>query len=229
MKKDPRYFMNIALKLALKARNKTSPNPVVGAVVVKKGKIVGTGFHQKAGFAHAEVVAINNAGQLARGGSLYVTLEPCTHFGRTPPCVDRIIKSGISEVFVGMVDPNPLNNGRGIEILKKAGIKVSVGFLEEELRQANQVFIKYITRKVPYITVKVGQSLDGKIATAVGDSKWITSDRSRVFAHRMRSEYDAIIVGVNTVLRDNPSLNAWFSKKHLIKVVVDSQPFHHVG
>ncbi len=223
MKKDPRYFMNIALKLALKARNKTSPNPVVGAVVVKKGKIVGTGFHQKAGFAHAEVVAINNAGQLARGGSLYVTLEPCTHFGRTPPCVDRIIKSGISEVFVGMVDPNPLNNGRGIEILKKAGIKVSVGFLEEELRQANQVFIKYITRKVPYITVKVGQSLDGKIATAVGDSKWITSDRSRVFAHRMRSEYDAIIVGVNTVLRDNPSLNAWFSKKHLIKVVVDSQ------
>jgi diaminohydroxyphosphoribosylaminopyrimidine deaminase/5-amino-6-(5-phosphoribosylamino)uracil reductase len=137
--------------------------------------------------------------------------------------VDRIIKSGIKEAIIGMIDPNPLNNGKGLSILKQNKIKVRVGFLEEELRKINETFIKYITRRMPFITVKVAQSLDGKIATYTGDSKWITSDRSRGYAHRLRQDYDAVMVGVNTVLRDNPKLDAWFSKRQPIKIVVDSQ------
>lgn len=215
-------YMNLALALALKAKGKTSPNPLVGALVVKDGKIVGRGYHQKAGLAHAEVIALEEAGLQAKGARLYVTLEPCAHFGRTPPCVNRIIKSGIKEVIVGMVDPNPLTNGRGIAMLRKHKISVEVGFLEEQLKKANEVFIKYITKKIPFITVKVAESLDGKIATRTGDSKWITSDKSRIYAHRIRKNYDAIMVGVNTVRRDNPKLEAWFSRKPLVKIVVDS-------
>ena len=174
--------MNLAIKLALKGQGKTSPNPLVGAIVVKKGKIIGRGFHEKAGFAHAEVVALDEAGDKAEGATLYVTLEPCSHFGRTPPCVARIIKSGVKEVIVGTIDPNPLNNGKGIDILKQNKIKVEVGFLEDKLKRMNEAFIKYITKKIPFITVKVAQSLDGRIATRTGDSKWITSDKSRGFA-----------------------------------------------
>ncbi|MGE5197072.1 MAG: bifunctional diaminohydroxyphosphoribosylaminopyrimidine deaminase/5-amino-6-(5-phosphoribosylamino)uracil reductase RibD [Deltaproteobacteria bacterium] len=222
MNKHERY-MGIALKLALKAKFRTSPNPMVGALVVKNGRIVGRGYHKKAGLAHAEVVALEQAGPKAQGATLYVTLEPCTHFGKTAPCVHKVIASGVREVIVGMVDPNPKNNGRGIEILRKNKIRVKVGFLEDKLRRINEVFIKYITRGMPFITVKVGQSLDGKIATRTGDSKWITSDRSRGYAHRLRAEYDAIMVGVNTILRDNPKLSAWFSKKRLYKIVVDTQ------
>jgi len=196
---------------------------MVGALVVKDGRIVGRGYHEKAGLAHAEVIALDDAGQKAKGADLYVTLEPCAHFGRTPPCVDKIIKSGIKKVIVGMVDPNPVNNGKGIKILKAHKIKVEAGLLEDKLRKINEPFIKYITRKIPFVTVKVGQSLDGKIATRTGDSKWITSDRSRALAHRLRSGYDAIMVGVNTILRDDPRLDAWFSKKQPIKIVVDSQ------
>jgi diaminohydroxyphosphoribosylaminopyrimidine deaminase/5-amino-6-(5-phosphoribosylamino)uracil reductase len=216
-------YMNLALKLALKAKGKTSPNPLVGALVVKGGRIIGRGYHKKAGLPHAEMLALDEAGNHAKAATLYVTLEPCTHFGRTAPCVDRIIKSGIKEVIVGMIDPNPLNNGKGIQILKRHKIKVQAGVLEDRLRKINEVFIKYITKKMPFVTVKVGQSLDGRIAAKTGDSKWITSDRSRAYAHRLRSDYDAIMVGVNTILRDNPKLDAWFSKKKLIKVVVDSQ------
>lgn len=223
MKRSHEYFMNLALELALKARGMTSPNPMVGALVVKANRIVGRGFHKKAGAAHAEAMALDDAGIKARGASLYVTLEPCAHFGRTPPCVDKIIKSGISRVIVGMVDPNPLNNGKGIQILRQQKIKVEVGLLEEKLKSLNQAFIKYITRKIPFITVKAGQSLDGKIATSLGDSKWITSDKSRGYAHRMRAGFDAVMVGVNTVLRDNPRLDAWFSRKQPVKIVVDSQ------
>jgi diaminohydroxyphosphoribosylaminopyrimidine deaminase/5-amino-6-(5-phosphoribosylamino)uracil reductase len=189
---------------------------------VKNGRIIGKGYHEKAGFAHAEIVALDEAGTKARGAILYVTLEPCAHFGKTPPCVDRIIRSGIKEVIIGMVDPNPLNNGKGIKILRQNKIKVKVGFLERELKKANEAFIKYITKGVPFVTVKVAQSLDGKIATRRGDSKWITSDKSRGFAHRLRKDYDAVMVGVNTVLRDNPKLDAWFSKKQPVKIVVDS-------
>jgi diaminohydroxyphosphoribosylaminopyrimidine deaminase/5-amino-6-(5-phosphoribosylamino)uracil reductase len=223
MKKDHSYFMNLAMKLALKAKGNTSPNPMVGALIVKDGRIISSGYHEKAGMRHAEIIALEEAGKNAKGSRLYVTLEPCTHFGRTPPCVDRIIKSGIKEVIVGMIDPNPLNNGRGINILKQHKIKVKVGIFEERLKKINEPFIKYITKRIPFVTVKVAESLDGKIATKLGDSKWITSDRSRVFAHRLRQDYDAIMVGVNTVLRDNPKLDAWFSKKQLIKIVVDSQ------
>ncbi|MFA5093044.1 MAG: bifunctional diaminohydroxyphosphoribosylaminopyrimidine deaminase/5-amino-6-(5-phosphoribosylamino)uracil reductase RibD [Candidatus Omnitrophota bacterium] len=216
------YYMELALKLALKAKGKTSPNPLVGALVVKAGKIVGRGFHAKAGLAHAEIVALDEAANKAKGATLYVTLEPCAHTGRTGPCVDRIIASGIKEVVIGMIDPNPLNNGKGTLILKQNNIKVRAGFLEDKLKKINESFIKYITTRLPFITVKVGQSLDGRIATRTGDSKWITSDKSRGFAHKMREDYDAIMVGVNTVLRDNPRLNTWFSQKKLIKIIVDS-------
>lgn len=200
------YFMQKALSLALKAKGRTFPNPLVGALVVKSGKIIGKGYHRKAGLAHAEVEAIEDAGKKARGASLYVTLEPCTHYGRTPPCVDKILESGIKKVFIGITDPNPLNNGKGIKLLQEHGIEVSAGFLEDNLRKINQPFIKYITKKMPYVSVKVGQSLDGKIATRAGDSRWITSDKTREFSHRLRNEYDAIMVGVNTVIRDNPIL-----------------------
>ncbi len=216
------YYMGLALKLALKAKGKTAPNPLVGALVVKAGKIIGRGFHAKAGFAHAEIVALDAAGKKAVGATLYVTLEPCAHTGRTPPCINRIIGSGIKEVVVGMIDPNPLNNGKGVTLLKQGNIKVKVGVLQERLKEINESFIKYITTRIPLITVKVAESLDGRIATRTGDSKWITSDKSRAFAHRIRKDYDAIMVGVNTVLRDNPSLNAWFSEKKLIKIIVDS-------
>lgn len=215
-------YMNLALGLALKAKGKTSPNPLVGALVVKNGEIIGRGYHKKCGLPHAEVIALEEAGALAKGARLYVTLEPCAHFGRTPPCVNRIIKSGVKEVVIGMVDPNPLNNGRGIAILKEHKIEVKLGFLENKLRKINEVFIKYITKKMPFVTVKVAQSLDGRIATRTGDSKWITSDKSRILAHRIRKNYDALMVGVNTVRRDNPKLEAWFSKKRITKIIVDS-------
>ena len=216
------HYMEMALKLSLKAKGKTSPNPLVGAIVVKAGKIIGRGFHAQAGLAHAEIIALDEAAKLAKGATLYVTLEPCAHTGRTPPCINRIIGSGIKEVVVGMIDPNPLNNGKGIMLLKQSNIKVRVGVLAERLKKINESFIKYVTSRIPFITVKVAESLDGRIATRTGDSKWITSDKSRAFAHRMRKDYDAIMVGVNTVLRDNPSLNAWFSQKKLIKIIVDS-------
>lgn len=223
MRESHEYYMGLAMKLALKGKGLTSPNPLVGSVVVKKGIIIGKGFHARAGLAHAEVVALDEAGEAAEGATLYVTLEPCVHFGRTPPCVARIIKSGVKEVIIGMIDPNPLNNGKGIEILKQNKIRVRVGFLEDRLKRMNEAFIKYITRKIPFITVKVAESLDGRIATRTGDSKWITSDRSRGFSHRLRADFDAVIVGVNTVLRDNPKLDAWFSKRQPVKIVVDSQ------
>ncbi|MFA5411133.1 MAG: bifunctional diaminohydroxyphosphoribosylaminopyrimidine deaminase/5-amino-6-(5-phosphoribosylamino)uracil reductase RibD [Candidatus Omnitrophota bacterium] len=221
--KSHEYFINLAMKLALKAKGRTSPNPLVGALVVKNNRIISRGYHKKAGTAHAEIAALDRAGSRAKGATLYVTLEPCVHFGKTAPCVDRIIKSGIKEVIVGTIDPNPLNNGRGIKILKKHRIKVKVGFLEEKLKRMNEVFIKCITKKMPFVTVKVGQSLDGRIASRTGDSKWITSDKARSYVHRLRQDYDAIMVGVNTVLRDNPKLDAWFSRKQPVKIVVDSQ------
>ncbi|MDD5281150.1 MAG: bifunctional diaminohydroxyphosphoribosylaminopyrimidine deaminase/5-amino-6-(5-phosphoribosylamino)uracil reductase RibD [Candidatus Omnitrophica bacterium] len=222
IKKTDEYYMGLALKLALKAKGKTSPNPLVGALVVKSGKIIGKGFHAKAGLAHAEIIALDEAGRKAKGAVLYVTLEPCAHTGRTPSCVNRIIQSGIKEVVVGMIDPNPLNNGKGILLLKQSNIKVRSGVLGEQLRRINEGFVKYISAGLPFITVKVAESLDGRIATFTGDSKWITSDKSRVFAHKIRRDYDAIMVGVNTVLRDNPRLNAVPSQKQLVKIIIDS-------
>ncbi|MCK9594614.1 MAG: bifunctional diaminohydroxyphosphoribosylaminopyrimidine deaminase/5-amino-6-(5-phosphoribosylamino)uracil reductase RibD [Candidatus Omnitrophica bacterium] len=215
--------MKMALGLALKAKGRTSPNPLVGALVVKNNKVVGGGYHEKAGLSHAELVALNEAGPAARGATLYVTLEPCAHYGRTPPCGDEIIRSGIKHAVVAMVDPNPLVNGKGIAILKQNNIKVELGILGEEAERINEVYIKSITKKLPFVTVKVAESLDGKIATRNGDSKWITCDKSRSYAHKIRQDYDAIMVGVNTVLRDDPKLDTWFSKRRPVKVVVDSQ------
>jgi diaminohydroxyphosphoribosylaminopyrimidine deaminase/5-amino-6-(5-phosphoribosylamino)uracil reductase len=222
MKKDQAYYMKLALRLALRARGQTSPNPLVGALVVRNGRIVGRGYHRKAGLAHAEVIALDEAGPLAEGATLYTTLEPCTHFGRTPPCVHRIVSSGIKKVVIGSIDPNPLNNGKGVNLLEEHGIKVEVGVLGDELNRLNEAFIKYISRKIPFVCVKVAQSLDGRIATSSGDSKWITSDKSRGLAHRLRGRYDAIMVGVNTLLRDDPKLDAWFSRRQPVKIIVDS-------
>ena len=221
IKKTDEYYMGLALRLALKAKGKTSPNPLVGAVVVKDKRIIGNGYHAKAGLAHAEIIALDEAGKKAKGATLYVTLEPCAHTGRTPPCINRIIQSGIKEVVIGMIDPNPLNNGKGVLLLRQNNIKVKLGILSEQIKKINNVYIKYITTGIPFVTVKVAESLDGRIATFTGDSKWITSDKSRIFAHKIRKDYDAIMVGVNTVLRDNPRLNAVAAQKQLIKIIID--------
>lgn len=213
------YFMRRAIHLALKSKN-PRPNPYVGALVVKNNKVISSGFHKKAGSPHAEVIALDKAGARAQGASLYVTLEPCCHFGRTPPCTDKIIESGIKEVIVGMTDPNPVNNGKGIKLLRAAGIKVKAGILEKEARKINPVFIKYISQKMPYICVKAGQSLDGKIATRNFDSRWVTGRAARDFSRKLRGEFDAIMMGVNTVIKDDPRLSGTAKN---IKIIVDTR------
>ena len=215
-------YMQRALHLALKAKGKTSPNPLVGALIVKGTKIIAEGWHKRCGADHAEIVALKQAGSHAKGVRLFVTLEPCFHFGRTPPCVDQIIKSGIKEVIIGMRDPNPLTDGRSIAKLKRAGIKTKVHVLEKELKQMNEVFSKYIKTNMPFVAIKCAQSLDGKIATSLGDSKWITSSKTRQSARRIRDEFDAICVGIQTVLKDNPRLNGLKKSKTLKKIILDS-------
>lgn len=222
MESTDTVYMKKALELALKAKGQTSPNPLVGAIVVRDGKIIGEGWHQYCGKEHAEAIALKKAGPKARGAKLYVTLEPCSHFGRTPPCVDKIIATGIKEVTIGMIDPNPVNNGTSIQKLKRAGIRVKTGFLEKELKKANESFIKYITQKLPFVVAKCAQTLDGKIATRTGESKWITSKETRTYSHRLRSEFDGILVGINTVLKDNPFLNAPKKIKPIKKIILDS-------
>jgi len=219
------YYMDLAIELALKGKGTTSPNPMVGALVVKNGKIIGKGFHKKAGGPHAEIYALGEARGKSLDATLYVTLEPCSYFGRTGPCTDAVIKSGIKKVIVGMRDPNPKNFGKGIRILKRHGIEVKIGLLEDKLKKLNQVFIKYVTCGLPFITVKVGQSLDGKIATRTGQSEWITSERSRAYIHNLRRFYDAILLGVNTIIQDDPLLNSKTRIRHIkipVKIVVDS-------
>ncbi|MFH1779479.1 MAG: bifunctional diaminohydroxyphosphoribosylaminopyrimidine deaminase/5-amino-6-(5-phosphoribosylamino)uracil reductase RibD [Candidatus Omnitrophota bacterium] len=227
MRREDKKYMNLALELAKRGKGLTSPNPCVGAVVVKDGKIVGKGYHRKAGGLHAEIYALKRAGAKARGATLYVSLEPCRHYGKTLPCVDAIIASMIKRVVAAMKDPNPLNNGRGIAVLKRKGIEVEVGILEDEARRLNEAFIKYITKKIPFVTVKVAQSLDGKIATHTGNSKWITSEKAREFTHGLRSETDAILVGVETILKDDPLLTARLKVKRInkqpAKIILDSK------
>ena len=200
-------FMLRALELAARATGRTSPNPLVGAVVVKDGKIVGEGYHQQAGKPHAEVIALEAAGENARHATLYVTLEPCNHYGKTPPCTEAIIKSGISTVYTATLDPNPLVSGRGIERLKEAGIDVNVGLLEQEARDLNQFFFKFVTRGLPFVALKTAMTLDGKIATHTGDSRWITNEKSREYVHQLRNTFDVLMVGIGTVLKDDPRLN----------------------
>ena len=222
MFKDEDY-MREALKIAGNARGRTSPNPLVGAVIVKDGKIIAEGWHRQAGTPHAEVHALDMAGELAKGATLYVTLEPCSHFGRTPPCANAIVKAGIKRVVTAMSDPNPKVAGKGLQILKDAGIEVEVGLLEDEARKLNEVFIKWITTDKPFVTLKTAMSLDGKIVTATGQSKWITSEASRQRVHEMRDIHDAIMVGIETVLKDNPMLTTRiFGGKNPIRIVVDS-------
>lgn len=220
-------FMRLALRLARRAIGDTSPNPVVGAVVVKRGRIVGQGYHRHAGWAHAEVEALRQAGRRASGATMYVTLEPCHHTGRTPPCCEALIQAGIKRVVIAMTDPNPITNGRGIERLRRAGIQVVTGVLEADAKRLNAPFTKAITTKMPWVVAKVAQSLDGKIATRTGDSRWISSAASRRFAHELRRQVDAIVVGVNTIVRDDPLLTARDPHRPAragrpIKVIVDS-------
>ncbi len=215
--------MRRAARLARKGIGTTSPNPRVGAVVVRGGRIVGEGHHQKAGGPHAEIIALRKAGPAARGATLYVTLEPCAHFGRTPPCVDAILRSGVKRVVIGEPDPNPITARRGIRALEGKGLEVRTGILAEEARELNLPFRKWVRTGFPYVTLKVAQSLDGRIATRTGRSSWISSVASRRFAHGLRRRSDAVLVGVETVLRDDPRLTARYGPpKSLVKVVLDS-------
>ena len=219
-------FLEMAYGLAEKAKGWSSPNPYVGAVIVKKGTIVGTGFHEKSGNPHAEVIALQKAGSLARNATAYITLEPCVHWGRTPPCVDSLIQAGIKRVVVSTQDPNPLVHKKGIQKMRQAGIQVSVGLLEEKNARLNEIYNKYIQQKIPFVTAKVAASLDGKVATKTHDSKWITSRQTREYAHLLRGEHMAIMVGINTLLNDDPRLtirHPLWKKKQLIRVIIDSR------
>lgn len=213
-----------AKKLAERGRGKTSPNPMVGALVVREGTIVGKGYHERAGLPHAEVLALREAGSECRGADLYVTLEPCSFHGRTPPCTEEIVKVGIRRVYVGMKDPNPKVNGKGISYLREKGVLVECGFLQEELKEMNEAYIKYITRKIPFVTLKLAFSIDGKIADYKGNSKYLSSKESLFLTHKMRYESDAIMVGVDTVIRDDPKLTVRFNfnDKILKRVVLDA-------
>ena len=224
MKKHEKYIKQ-CLKLAKQGEGLVSPNPLVGAVVLdKNGKVAGTGCHRKYGEAHAEVNALNEAGERAKGGTLYVSLEPCSHFGKTPPCADLVIGSGIKTLVVGMIDPNPLVSGEGLERCKNAGIEVITGVLEDECKKLNEVFIKHITQQKPFVALKTASTMDGKIATKTGSSKWITSSAAREEVQRLRNRYDAILTGSGTVMADNPSLNCHMEGgRNPVRIVIDSR------
>ncbi|MFZ5974827.1 MAG: bifunctional diaminohydroxyphosphoribosylaminopyrimidine deaminase/5-amino-6-(5-phosphoribosylamino)uracil reductase RibD [Bacillota bacterium] len=219
-------YMQRALELAKKGWGRTNPNPLVGAVVVKDGSIVAEGYHEKLGRAHAEVSAFAHAQGDVSGGTLYVSLEPCSHYGRTPPCAEAIIQKGIGRVVVAMEDPNPLVAGRGIRMLREAGIDVTVGVLEAQAKKLNEIFIKYITKKKPFVIMKAAMTLDGKIASVTGDSRWVTGESARQHVHHIRDRVAAIMVGINTVLSDDPSLTTRLAAKKgkdPVRIVVDSR------
>jgi len=218
-------FMQKALDLASQASGLTAPNPLVGCVIVAQGEVVGSGFHPRAGEPHAEVFALREAGAQAQNADLYVTLEPCSHQGRTPPCTRAIIAAGIKRVIIGTRDPNPGVSGRGSQILEKAGIKVEIGLLENECRKLNEYWNKFITRGLPFVTLKSAASLDGRIATKSGHSQWITNEKSRLYVHKLRAAHDAILIGIGTLLKDNPRLTARIpgaQPRNPYRVVVDS-------
>ena len=216
--------MQQALEEAGKAEGRTRPNPMVGCLVVRGQKILATGFHARAGGPHAEVVALRRAGEHALGADMYVTLEPCSHHGRTGPCTEAIIAAGIKRVVIGVRDPNPIVNGRGIRRLRAAGLKVEVGILKSKCAQLNEAYNYFIQQRRPYVLAKVAQSLDGKVATKVGESKWITSKDARRFGHGLRNKADAILVGVGTVLADNPQLTCRVrGGRDPIRIILDSK------
>ena len=217
-------FMNLALQLAQLAEGRTSPNPLVGAVIVNDGRVVGQGWHKKAGTSHAEIHALNQAGEAARGTDVYVTLEPCSHHGRTGPCADALIAAGVKRVFVAMTDPNPLVAGQGIKRLRDAGIEVVEGLLAAEAAKQNVVFLKWIATKLPLVSLKTAMSLDGKTATRTGHSQWITGPAARERVHRLRDCHDAILTGVGTLLSDDPQLTTRLPDggRNPLRVIVDS-------
>jgi diaminohydroxyphosphoribosylaminopyrimidine deaminase/5-amino-6-(5-phosphoribosylamino)uracil reductase len=222
--------MKCALSLARLAVGYTNPNPAVGTVVVKDGLIVGMGYTQPAGSEHAEIIALRHAGNKAEGAAMYVTLEPCSHYGRTPPCTQAIIAAGISEVHIALLDPNPVVSGRGVTRLKENGIKTHIGMCQQEAYEINEAYIKHITVGLPFVIAKFAMSLDGKIATRSGDSKWITREEARKYVHSLRYTVDAIMVGANTVILDNPYLTArgcggkgGIKKAQPMRLIVDSK------
>lgn len=224
MQRDDLKYMQKALELAEKGIGKTSPNPMVGAVIVKNGKIVGEGYHKKVGQAHAEVMALRKAKNKAKNATLYVTLEPCCFYGKTPPCTEAIIKSGVKKVVCAVKDPNPKVNGKGIKELRSEGIKVQVGVLQKEALRLNEIYFKNMTLNLPYVILKMAQTLDGKIATLNYNSKWITSEKSRWLVHSLRSQVDAVLTGINTAVLDDPYLTIRdVSGKSPVRIILDSQ------
>ena len=218
-------YMQEALKLARKGLGQTSPNPMVGAVVVRDNEIVGRGWHPGAGQPHAEIFALKEAGELALDSELFVTLEPCNHQGKTPPCTEAIIRAGVRRVVIGTKDPNPAVTGRGAERLESSGIRVTTGLLEEECRRLNEAWNKYITTGLPFVTLKAAASLDGRIATRTGHSQWITNEKSRAYVHQLRAAHDAILIGIGTLLKDNPRLTARRPGRETVRpyrIVLDS-------
>ncbi|OGD16682.1 MAG: riboflavin biosynthesis protein RibD [Candidatus Aminicenantes bacterium RBG_16_63_14] len=219
-------YMEMAYGLAEKARGRTSPNPLVGAVLVRNGAVIGHGFHEEPGKPHAEILALSMAGRLAKGATLYLTLEPCVHWGRTPPCVDTVLAAGLKRVVISAVDPNPLVHTKGVRRLEEAGLAVSIGLLAERNAELNEAYAKYIARKVPFVTLKAALTLDGKIACRTGDSRWISSAGTRDYVHLLRGEQDALMIGVNTLIADDPRLTVrhvnWGAKK-IVRIVLDSR------
>jgi diaminohydroxyphosphoribosylaminopyrimidine deaminase/5-amino-6-(5-phosphoribosylamino)uracil reductase len=223
IEKKDEFYIARCFQLALKGKGYVSPNPMVGCVIVKDNKIIGEGYHEKYGEAHAEVNAIKNATESVEGATLYVNLEPCVHYGKTPPCVDLIIESKIKRVVISTIDPNPLVNGKGIEKLKNAGIEVTVGVLEEDAKKLNEFFFKYITQGIPFVGLKIAQTIDAKIADIEGNSKWITNEQSLHYVHQLRHEYDAVLIGSRTAKLDNPNLTVRLVEgRNPYRIVLDS-------
>ena len=226
----PQHYMECALSLARLAVGYASPNPAVGAVIIKDGLVVGRGYTQPVGLEHAEIMALRQAGDKAKGATMYVTLEPCSHYGRTPPCTQAIVDAGICEVYIALLDPNPMVSGRGVGKLNEGGIKTHIGMCQREASEINEAYIKHITTGLPFVVAKFAMSLDGKIATRTGDSKWITNEEARKYAHALRYTVDAVMVGVNTIVADNPRLTAkgcggrgGIGKMQPLRLVVDSK------
>jgi diaminohydroxyphosphoribosylaminopyrimidine deaminase/5-amino-6-(5-phosphoribosylamino)uracil reductase len=222
---DDTFFMEMTLDLAAKGQGLTTPNPMVGAVVVKEGRVVGSGYHQGPGLAHAEVNAIDDAEMDAGDATLYVNLEPCNHTGRTPPCTHKILQAGIRRVVVAMEDPNPDVQGGGIDFLKQHGVDVTLGVCAERAKKLNEAFIKYVLTKRPFVILKCAATLDGRIATRTGDSKWVTGEQAREYVHRLRHAVDAVMVGIGTIQADNPRLTtrpAGGRGKDPIRIILDT-------
>ena len=219
-------YMQRALELAKRGLGYTNPNPLVGAVIVKEGRIIGEGYHKYLGGPHAEIDAFQNATEDVSGSTMYVTLEPCSHYGRTPPCAEAIVKNKISKVVIAITDPNPLVAGRGIQVLREHGIEVITGVLKDEAMKINEIFIKYISTKEPFCIMKTAMTLDGKIATASGESRWITGEASRTLVHQLRHRVSGIMVGIGTIIKDDPSLTTRLDGMEGIdpmRIIIDSK------